>query len=175
MVIEVLECNYQCGTPFTLAFHYKIKLRDKISGCACGCESLSGICIKDIASPIGQAGVHSHKTNCSSSGFKSDSISSSSFHSNSNSISSSISNSSSSSCSNSDSNPKPYPEPNPKPNPTHTNVKLDITNKVFNKCNVIKQMTSFDKKKSCEECNPKKNNCEKWPSIISFSGLRSHI
>ena len=29
MVIECLECNYKCGTPFTLAFHYKIEHKDK--------------------------------------------------------------------------------------------------------------------------------------------------
>ena len=45
MVIECLECNYKCGTPFTLAFHYKIEHKDEINECACGDESLSGICI----------------------------------------------------------------------------------------------------------------------------------
>ena len=35
MVIECLECNYKCVTPFTLIFHYKIEHKDKISGCAC--------------------------------------------------------------------------------------------------------------------------------------------
>ena len=65
MVIESLECNYKCGTHFTLAFRYKIEHKDKISGCACGDESLSGICIEELASPIGEAGLHSHKTNCS--------------------------------------------------------------------------------------------------------------
>ena len=29
MVIECLECNFKCGTPFTLAFHYKIEHQDK--------------------------------------------------------------------------------------------------------------------------------------------------
>ena len=29
MAIECLECNYKCGIPFTLAFHYKIEHKDK--------------------------------------------------------------------------------------------------------------------------------------------------
>ena len=43
MVKECLECNYKCGTPFTLAFQYKTKHKDKISERACGDESLNGI------------------------------------------------------------------------------------------------------------------------------------
>ena len=145
MVIENLECNYKCGTPFTLAFHYKVEYKDKIDEDG----SLSGICISEIAS---------------SSGVKSSSNS----NSNSNSISSSISNSNSNSNSKSNSNsnsrpepsPKPKPQPNPKPNPepnsTYTNVKFDIKNKICNKCKLIKQITSFGKKKSiCKECNSK--------------------
>ena len=54
--------------------------------------------------------------------------------------------------------------------------KFDITNKVCNKCKVIKQITSFDKKKSkYKECNSSKVKCEYCSSIISFSGLRGHI
>ena len=161
MVLECLECNYKCGTPFTLAFLYKIEHKDKISGCPCEDESLSGVCFKQLASPIGEAGVHSHKTNCSISGFKSSSIPISSYNSKSNSSSSSLSNSHSYS----NSSPKPNPEPYPKPNPTCTNlrssfanIKFDITNKVCSKCKAIKQITSFDKKKSnSKECNSKKD------------------
>ena len=29
MVIECLECNYEGGTPFTLAFHCRIENKDK--------------------------------------------------------------------------------------------------------------------------------------------------
>ena len=40
----------------------------------------------------------------------------------------------------------------------------------------MKQITSFDKKKSiCKECSSKKVNCEYCSSIIRFSGLKSHI
>ena len=126
-------------------------------------ESLSGICIgeacswiKELVLPIGEAGFYSHETNCSSSGFKSNSISNSN--------------------SNSNSSPKPNPKLNPKPNPTYASIKIDITNKVCNKCKVIIQITSFDKKKSiCKKCNSKKINCEYFSSIFSLSGLRSHI
>ena len=52
MVLESLNCNYKCGTPFTLAFHYKIEHRDKISECACGDESLKGICMSGTVSEI---------------------------------------------------------------------------------------------------------------------------
>ena len=52
MVIECLECNYKCETPFTLSFHHKLDDKDKISECACGDESLSGICIGGTASQI---------------------------------------------------------------------------------------------------------------------------
>ena len=53
---------------------------------------------------------------------------------------------------------------------------FDITNKICNRCRVIKQITCFDKKKSiCNECNSTKAKCEYCPSIISFSGLGSHI
>ena len=36
MVIKCLECNYKCGLPFTLAFHYSISHQDEIIKCACG-------------------------------------------------------------------------------------------------------------------------------------------
>ena len=55
-------------------------------------------------------------------------------------------------------------------------TKFDITNKICNRCNVIKQITCFDKKNSiCKECNSTKVKCEYCPSIISFRGLRGHI
>ena len=90
MVIEYLECNYKCGTPVTLTFHLKTDHMYKINECACGNESLSGICI---------SGAGSHKKNSSSSCSKSTSISNSSSVSNYNFISnsSSIFNSSSAS------------------------------------------------------------------------------
>ena len=45
------------GLPFNLVFHYSICHGDKISICVCGDKSLSGICIKELASPM--------KTDCS--------------------------------------------------------------------------------------------------------------
>ena len=30
MVIECLECNYKCETPFTLSFHHKLDDKDKL-------------------------------------------------------------------------------------------------------------------------------------------------
>ena len=184
MVIECLECNKKCETPFTLAFLYKIEHKDRISESACGDVSLSGICMGEAVSRISGAGwhatdgVHSYKTNCSSSSFKSSSISNSSAFSNSNSISSSKSNSDSNSKSSSKSSS--IPSSSPKPSSTYrvnqTNIKFDITNKICNKCKVIKQITSFDKKKSvCKECNSRKVNSENCSFVNSFSGLRSHI
>ena len=59
---------------------------------------------------------------------------------------------------------------------SHMETKNDITNKNCNRCRVIKRITCFDKKKAiCRECNSTKVKCEYCPSIISFSGLRSHI
>ena len=52
MVIKCLECNYKCGTPFTLAFHYKKEHKDEISKCVCGEQSLSGICINEFVSQV---------------------------------------------------------------------------------------------------------------------------
>ena len=58
---------------------------------------------------------------------------------------------------------------------TDIQTKFGITNKICNRCRVIKQITCFDKKKSiCKECISTKVKCEYCPSIISFSGLKSH-
>ena len=55
-------------------------------------------------------------------------------------------------------------------------TKIDITHKICNRCRVIKQITSFDKKKSiCKECNSTKVKCEYCTSILSFSGLKGKI
>ena len=32
MHIEYLDCSYECGTPHTLLFHYKIEHKDKVRG-----------------------------------------------------------------------------------------------------------------------------------------------
>ena len=49
MVKKCLECSHKCGLPFNLAFHYSIYHEDKISKCACGDKTLSGICINELA------------------------------------------------------------------------------------------------------------------------------
>ena len=46
MIAKCLECNYRCGSPFTLSFHYQVIHKDKMGKCACAVKSLSGICIK---------------------------------------------------------------------------------------------------------------------------------
>ena len=57
-----------------------------------------------------------------------------------------------------------------------TNNKIDLTNKVCNRCGVVKQITSFDKKKSiCKEYNSTKVKCEYCTSVLSFSGLKAHM
>ena len=59
---------------------------------------------------------------------------------------------------------------------SHIETKLDVTNKICNRCRVMKPITCFDKKKAiCKECNSTKVKCEYCPSIIILSGLRSHI
>ena len=89
MVIKCLECSHKCGLPFNLAFHYSIYHEGKISKCACGDKTLSGICMKTDCSFKDKSGY--------------DSSFNSSFNSNSNSNSSSNSNSRSNSSINSNS------------------------------------------------------------------------
>ena len=36
MHMKFLGCNYKCGSPHTLLFHYKLEHKDKVSKCACG-------------------------------------------------------------------------------------------------------------------------------------------
>ena len=213
MQMKCLDCNYGCGTPHTLLFHYKIEYNDKVSKCACGNQTISGNCVEEISSKL--RGTASKCSSCSSS---SSSIFSSSSRSNHNSDSNlrssftdynSNSNSDSNlrrsftdsnSDSNSNSNSNSYSDSNSNSNSnlqsswgtkgeaslpchgrspftnSHIETKLDITNKICNRCRVMKQITCFDKKKAiCKECNSTKVKCEYCPSIIIFSGLRSHI
>ena len=59
---------------------------------------------------------------------------------------------------------------------TKSNIKFDLTNKAFNRCRVIKEITCFVKKKAiCKECNATKVKCEHFTAIISFSWLKGHI
>ena len=63
MVIKCLECSNKCGLPFNLAFHYSIYHEDKISKCARGDKTLSGICINGLAQRSCFANL-SMKTDC---------------------------------------------------------------------------------------------------------------
>ena len=47
-----LECDYKCGSPSFLPFHYKMKHNDKISKCTCGDNILSGICLNKARSKV---------------------------------------------------------------------------------------------------------------------------
>ena len=71
-------------------------------------------------------------------------------------------------------------EPNSNYSPTssfnNANNRIDITNKICNRCRVIKEITCFDKKKAiCKECNSTKVRCEYCSSVYGFSGLKGHI
>ena len=52
MSIECLDCNYNCGNPHVLLFHYKMERKDKVGKCACGNESKSGNCVSAMLSKI---------------------------------------------------------------------------------------------------------------------------
>ena len=150
MVIKCLECSHKCGLPFNLAFHYSIYHEDKISKFACGDKTLSGICIKELVSPM--------KTDCSfkdESGYNSSSsiYSSSNSSSNSNSNSTSSSNSSSSSSINSNYNSNSNSSINSNSNynskssinsNSNSNFNTKVLTRSCNKCNSVKPQTDFD-------------------------------
>ena len=46
MHMKCLDCNYRCGTPHTLLFHYKKKHKDRVNKCACGNQTISGNCVE---------------------------------------------------------------------------------------------------------------------------------
>ena len=179
--MKCLDCNYGCGTPRSLLFHYKTEHKDKVGKCASGDESISGNCVEVISSKFrGSASKCSSSNSCSSFSFNpsSNSTSSSIFSSSSNTNSDSNSNSNSNSSAKSNSIPFSIPITNPDPNPKNSllETKFEITNKFFNRCRVIKRITSFDQKKSlCNECNSTKVKCEYCTSLLSFSGLKGHI
>ena len=117
--MKCLECRAKFGTPHTLSFHYKPKHKDKIGERKCGDISLSRICLGKFIQEASHPNPNYY------------------FHPNSNSNSNSNPNSESNS--NSNCTPSSISKPSP--------IKLiDLTNKVYNKCNVIKKMTCFDKK-----------------------------
>ena len=150
-----------------MLFHYKIEHKDKVSKCAYGNQTISGNCVEEISSKL-----RGTASKCSNSDFSLSSISIFSSSSNPN----SDSNSSSKSNSIPISIPSTIPNSNPKNSHNSHIEKFDITNKICNRCRVIKQITSFDKKKSiCKECNSTKVKCEYCTSMLSFSGLKGHI
>ena len=71
MVIKCLDCSHKCGLPFNLAFHYSIYHEDKISKCACGDKTLSGICMKTDCSFKDKSGYNSSSSINSNSNFNS--------------------------------------------------------------------------------------------------------
>ena len=96
-----LECDYECGSPSYLPFHYKMKHKNKIM-CACGDDILSGICLNK---PLSKARGIASKCSSSSSSFSPNSFSNSDSVFNSNSDSSSNSSPISNSSFTSNSNP----------------------------------------------------------------------
>ena len=52
MYMKCLDCNYNCGTPHTLLFDYKIEHKDKVSKCTCGNKTRSGNCVEEISSKL---------------------------------------------------------------------------------------------------------------------------
>ena len=135
MHMECLDCNYGCGTPHTLLFHYKIEHKNKVRKCACGNQTKRGTASKGSSSSFSPS---SSSIFSSSSNPNSDSNLRSRF-------------TDSNSSSNSNSIPSTIPDPNPKNlrrsfTDSHIETKFDITNKICNRCRVIKQITCFDKK-----------------------------
>ena len=48
MHMECLACNYGCGTPHNLPFHYKLEHKDKVSNCTCGNQTIRGNYVEKI-------------------------------------------------------------------------------------------------------------------------------
>ena len=47
MHVKCLHCNYRCGNPHTLLFHYKIEHKDRVSKCVCGNQTIIGNCVQE--------------------------------------------------------------------------------------------------------------------------------
>ena len=155
MVIKCLECSHKCGLPFNLTFHYSIYHEDKISKCACGDKTVSGIRMKTDCSFKDESGYNS--SSCINSNSNSSSISNSSSSSNINSNSSINSNYNSNSNSNSDFNTK-------------------VLTRNCLKCNSVKPLTDFDESKyTCRNCTSAKVNCLYCPSVVRCDGIRAHV
>ena len=140
-----MECKHKCGLPFNFAFHYSIYHEDKISKCACGDKTLSGICTKTHSSFKNESSI-----NASSSINSSSSINpSSSINSNSNSSSSSKSNSSS-------------------------NTKV-LTRSCTKCNSIKPLTDFDESKYTCRNCTSAKVSCLFCPSVVRYDGIRAHV
>ena len=165
MVIKCLECSHERGLPFILAFHYSIYHEDKISKCACGDKTLSGICMKTDCSFKDECGYNS------SSSVNSNSSSSINSNSNCNSNSSINSNSNYNSNSNSRINSNSSINYN-----SNFNFNTKVLNSNCNKCNSVKPLTDFDESKyTCRICTSTKVHCLFCPSVVRYDGIRAHV
>ena len=159
MVMKCLECRAKFGNLHTMFFHYKLKHKDKFGECKCGDISLSGICFNkfiqvayDLRSSFADPNPNFYFYP------NSNSNSHSNPNSNSNPNPNPYYNSNSNHNSNSNPNAKSNSNPNPNLNsnsnsnsnsssiskPRPIEIKIDLT---CNKCNIIKQITCFDKKR----------------------------
>ena len=195
MFIKYLECKHKCGLPFNLAFHYSIYHEDKISKCACGDKTLSGICMKTDCSFRDESGYNSSSSinSNSSSRFNSNCNSNSNINSNSsiNSNSNSKSSINSNSNYNSNSNSRIYPNSsissksnssiNSNSNSSissnsNSNFNTKVSTRNCNKCNSVKPLTNFDESKyTCRNCTSAKVNCLFCPSVVIYDGIRAHV
>ena len=139
MAINCLECKHKCGLPFNLAFHYSIYHEDKISKCADGDETLSGICVKIDCSFKDESGYNSSSSINSNSNSSINSIT----NYNSNSDSSTNSNSNSNCSNNSNANSSISANYNSNSN---SNFNTKVLTRSCNKCNFVKPLTDFDER-----------------------------
>ena len=169
MLLQCLECNYNCGNIAVLKYHYESCHKDKTDKCICGKIIVSGICANDF-SPWGCS-----LKNESSSISSSSSNPSSNSNSSSNPSSSSNPNSNSSSGSGSIYDYNSNSDPNPNPNP-NLNPSSEVLTRCCNKCNYIKPLNNFDEGKyTCRSCTSAKVNCPYCTSIVRYDGIRAHV
>ena len=191
MLLQCLECNYECGNIAVLKYHYESFHKDKTDKCMCSNIILSGICANDFlpwgcslkneSSSSSNSSSNPSSNSNSSSNPSSSSSSSSGSGSNPSSISSSGSGSIYDYNSNSDPNPNPNPNlihnPNPNliPNP-NLNPGSEVLTRCCNKCNYIKPLNNFDEGKyTCRSCTSAKVNCPYSTSVVRYDGIRAHV
>ena len=156
-------------TLFNLAFHYSIYHEDKISKCACGDKTLSGICMKTDCSFKDESGYNS------SSSINSGSNSSINSNSNYNSYSNSTINSNSSSNSSSSSSINSFSRINSNSN-SNSNFDTKVLTRSCNNGNSVKPLTDFDESKyTCRNCTLANVNCLYCPSVVRYDGIRAHV